>query len=93
MNPTTVLFPKSWSREKLEEKLQATETLNGPLSALGHTVDKTAATFEFAQVPEKPLKLLILAPDGTATLPPDTVTVCRGTAWISGTEKRVEIVR
>ena len=92
IEPIVVLFDKSYDRAKLEEQLATTETVNGPLIALGHSDDKTAGTFKFDEVPANLVELIEVV-DGKITIPVNSAEVCRGFVWVGGAVKQVVAVR
>ena len=92
MEPTTLLYAKALSLQQLEDAVSADEAQQGPLTALGHTADKSAATFEFAMPPTAPLSLIRML-DGVEIVPPGKSRICSGFVWIGGNPGQVVAVR
>ena len=92
MEPTTRLYAKTLSLAQLETSVRNDENAKGPLQALGHTKDKSAATFKSDMAPDKDLDLVPM-PDGTEIVPPGKTKICTGFVWIMSQPAQVMAVR
>jgi hypothetical protein len=90
MTDRVKLFDKQLSLATLQEQIGTTESLLGPLKALDHSPDKTAATYK---VGARPKPVVELRKKAGNSVPDGYVKVCEGTVWILSQLQEIIAIR